>query len=419
VGQVGQVGQVASTTPVEESARGLLSSLALITTSHPPPLQRSSSSPSPCLGAPSAAPSEQHTQFAAKCREFELEIEKISSHVEHLKAQNAVLALSLEESKSTTDSLTELLGRYESNNTALQISLSYCDHMIESYDVLVALMETEAALEEVGRGTRSSVNRKSAESVARHLLGRLERREGQGRDSGLATSGHDSTWEDSSGYSHTTSSTSTTSSGLEQDFSKQDEGRLREHIGHLKVGRAQVQGTVMELESWVREESEAREGEVRGSTMAAELEAAVLVQELMAGREERADLRAKVYLLEKEKRLLESARAAWEQGERVLRLRLHHREEEVGRVEGRPGEAGLRARVEALLAALDKLGRNSELRQQQAAELIDDLKRANGALTDSLDKSRRRYQARVRRLELEMAGGRAASRTTSRLEGEA
>ena len=177
-----------------------------------------------------------------------------------------MLALSLEESKSTCDSLTELLGRYlpsklspncsrltyllsryESNNTALQISLSYCDHMVESYDVLVALMETEA-LDEVLTCARTS-NRKSAESVARHLLSRLERREGQGRDSGLATSGLDTTWDDSSGYSHTTSSTSTTSSGLEQDFTKQDENRLREHIGRLKVLRAQVQGTVMELES--------------------------------------------------------------------------------------------------------------------------------------------------------------------------
>ena len=242
-----------------------------------------------------------------------------------------MLALSLEESKSTCDSLTELLGRYfqskfsplcyrftnlvvryESNNTALQISLSYCDHMVESYDVLVALMETEA-LDEVLTCARTS-NRKSAESVARHLLSRLERREGQGRDSGLATSGLDTTWDDSSGYSHTTSSTSTTSSGLEQDFTKQDENRLREHIGRLKVLRAQVQGTVMELESvqalMLREENLQMEGEKKGKAgevvvgkenrdervvgSAAELETAVLVQELMAGREERADLRAQV-----------------------------------------------------------------------------------------------------------------------------
>ena len=210
--------------------------------------------------------------------------------------------MSLEESKSTCDSLTELLGRYfssklsptcnrltaglvfryESNNTALQISLSYCDHMVESYDVLVALMETEA-LDEVLTCARTS-NRKSAESVARHLLSRLERREGQGRDSGLATSGLDTTWDDSSGYSHTTSSTSTTSSGLEHDFSKQDENRLREHIGRLKVLRAQVQGTVMELESvhaLMLREGEKKEKENTGERRAgsaAELEMAVLVQ---------------------------------------------------------------------------------------------------------------------------------------------
>lgn len=40
-----------------------------------------------------------------------MEIEKISSHVEHLKSQNHVLTLTLEESKTTCDSLTELLGR--------------------------------------------------------------------------------------------------------------------------------------------------------------------------------------------------------------------------------------------------------------------------------------------------------------------
>ena len=54
--------------------------------------------------------------------------------------------LSLEESRATCESLTELLGKYESNNTALSLALSYCDHMVESYDVLVALLETETAI---------------------------------------------------------------------------------------------------------------------------------------------------------------------------------------------------------------------------------------------------------------------------------
>jgi hypothetical protein len=157
--------------------------------------------------------------FVQKCHEeLELEMEKITSHVEHLKSQNRVLSLALQESKSTCDSLTELLGKYESNNTALQLSLSYCDSMIESYDVLVALLETQqqesdsAHAHMSGEKRRSArrrdegrnLNRKRAETVARHLLARAEKGGGAQRaDSGLgvvSSSSHlDSTWEDSSG----------------------------------------------------------------------------------------------------------------------------------------------------------------------------------------------------------------------------
>ena len=38
---------------------------------------------------------------------------------------------------------------------------------------------------------------------------------------------------------------------------------------------------------------------------------------------------------------------------------------------------GLAARVDSLLVALEKITRNSELRQKQSADLIEDLKRAN------------------------------------------
>ena len=83
---------------------------------------------------------------------------------------------------------------------------------------------------------RAESNRKSAESVARHLLGRLEK--AARPDSGLAGEvGRLESWEDSSGYSHTTSSSSTASSGLEQgeEWGRADEGRLRDHISRLKV----------------------------------------------------------------------------------------------------------------------------------------------------------------------------------------
>merc|ERR1712130_303312 len=178
--------------PLESDAKGLMSSFAklnlkAVRSSTSPELTPSPVLPEPPMIVPTRPTAEK--DFADKCKEFEIEIEKISSHVEHLKSQNHVLSLTLEESKTTCDSLTELLGRYESNNTALQIGLSYCDHMIECYDVLVALLETENVVQHVSQVANETVpridnrclsqkadnNRKSAESVAKHLLTRLER----------------------------------------------------------------------------------------------------------------------------------------------------------------------------------------------------------------------------------------------------
>ena len=83
----------------------------------PGSVARSSSSPdqvSRLAAEPAPAPrpsAAEQQDFANQCKEFQMEIEKISSHVEHLKSQNHVLTLTLEESKTTCDSLTELLGR--------------------------------------------------------------------------------------------------------------------------------------------------------------------------------------------------------------------------------------------------------------------------------------------------------------------
>ena len=79
--------------------------------SSPDQVSRLAAEPAP---APSPAPRPsvaEQQDFANQCKEFQMEIEKISSHVEHLKSQNHVLTLTLEESKTTCDSLTELLGR--------------------------------------------------------------------------------------------------------------------------------------------------------------------------------------------------------------------------------------------------------------------------------------------------------------------
>ena len=48
----------------------------------------------------------------SKLQEFEIEMERLSSRIEHLRSQNEVLNLSLEESKNQCDNLTVLIGNF-------------------------------------------------------------------------------------------------------------------------------------------------------------------------------------------------------------------------------------------------------------------------------------------------------------------
>ena len=87
---------------------------------------------------------------------------------------------------------------------------------------------------------------------------------------------------------------------------KSEENRLREHICQLKTIRATIQGTVVLDLNPFRHCSELKP--VTSSTSNSiskcsedQLETAVFKQELMAAREEMADLKAKIYVSDREK----------------------------------------------------------------------------------------------------------------------
>lgn len=81
-----------------------------------------------------------------RVKEFEVEFERLQSKIDHLKSQNDLLSLTLEESKAHCDRLSVLIGKYESNNTALQLALSYSDQAMETFGVLQTLVESDQAL---------------------------------------------------------------------------------------------------------------------------------------------------------------------------------------------------------------------------------------------------------------------------------
>jgi ribosomal protein L7/L12 len=78
--------------------------------------------------------------------EFEIEFERLQSKIDNLKSQNDLLCLTLDESKAMTDHLTVLIGKYESNATALQLAVNYSDQALEVYDILLTLVESEMSI---------------------------------------------------------------------------------------------------------------------------------------------------------------------------------------------------------------------------------------------------------------------------------
>lgn len=66
-----------------------------------------------------------------------------------------------------------------------------------------------------------------------------------------------------------------------------------------------------------------------------------------------------------------------------------------------------------LLQALEALRQSTELQQLQSDELVDDLKRANTALINAFEKAKRKYLARIKKLEGQIPNSTASSMPTN------
>lgn len=375
-----------------------------------------------------------------RLREFEVETERLSSKVEHLRSQNDLLQLALEESRGQCDRLSVLLGKHESNQTALQLALACSDRALEAFDALLAIADTNraatadrptpmgyratsAALDEEEETLhRVQEERRLAEGLARQVLHRLDRHCGGALAATSPGCIAASPWEDLSSHSHTTSTTSSTSSSCDGgELSKAEEQRLREHLVQLRGERAAVRATLVELESV--------HVEPRGATTLfdahkLDLENAVLMQELMAIKEEKAELKAQNYLLEKEKAALDLRAGSWEAREQAYLVSIEHLRTQLAetrppqqlpiRLEGtspevqelaesQKREKRLKARIDELVGTLEKITKNAELRSQQSAEFVNDLKRANSALVSAFEKVKKKNMTKIRKIELQMA----------------
>uniref|UniRef100_A0A8C0KGQ6 MCC regulator of WNT signaling pathway n=1 Tax=Canis lupus dingo TaxID=286419 RepID=A0A8C0KGQ6_CANLU len=362
----------------------------------------------------------------SKIREFEVETERLNSRIEHLKSQNDLLTITLEECKSNAERMSMLVGKYESNATALRLALQYSEQCIEAYELLLALAESEQSL----------------------ILGQF-RAAGVGSSTGKCDYGEES------GRRHVCcgweTTTSSTASSCDTEFTKEDEQRLKDYIQQLKNDRAAVKLTMLELES-IHIDPLSYDVKPRGDSQRLDLENAVLMQELMAMKEEMAELKAQLYLLEKEKKALELKLSTREAQEQAYLVHIEHLKSEVEEQKeqrtrslsstssggkDKPGkecadaaspalslaelrttcsdselpaefasairrEKKLKARVQELVSALERLTKSSEIRHQQSAEFVNDLKRANSNLVAAYEKAKKKHQNKLKKLESQM-----------------
>lgn len=175
---------------------------------------------------------------------------------------------------------------------------------------------------------------------------------------------------------------------------KTDVQHFLQKIDKLNLERAGIGNTIVKLESYhvalaeapkmVKSSSEARK---------LDLEMAVLMQELLSIREDKAELRARIYNLEHAKDVLEMKLNARE---------CEHLTQHTEGQDDRIVETKLRERLQDMSQTLERVTRTYELREVQSTQLINELKLANNSLTNNFEKGKKKSQSRLKRLENEI-----------------
>ncbi|XP_012871460.1 PREDICTED: colorectal mutant cancer protein [Dipodomys ordii] len=194
------------------------------------------------------------------------------------------------------------------SNPEARVRFRLSEQCIEAYELLLALAESEQSLilgqfRAAGVGSspgdasggesvthmlqRAHDRRKSAENATKALLAKLD---GSCAGAFAVPGCSGQPWESLSSNSHT-STTSSTASSCDTEFTKEDEQRLKDYIQQLKSERAAVKLTMLELES-IHIDPLSYDVKPRGDSQRLDLENAVLMQELMAMKEAMAGLKS-------------------------------------------------------------------------------------------------------------------------------
>ncbi|BFF92670.1 colorectal mutant cancer protein [Drosophila madeirensis] len=321
--------------------------------------------------------------------------------MEYLKMRNTILAMTLDESKEHTEHLYLLCGKYESNAVALQLALNCSDRAIEAYDVMLALLETKLALLS-DKSAAAEESRRSVEAVAKHLLARLDSEK--------------NVCENSLGpWQHNINLSGEDDPKSARPWCTDDDNRLRNHVSKLKGRRSTVQHTIVNLESpfsdvYERKRLALEKGhEYKKSPI--DLDTAVLMQELLELQDENIELKTKINEAEQDRQhskdrvaILHVALQQLQLANRVSYSEAEHSAlTEQQLVEALTRETELKGRLQTLLGNFTATQRASEEKYEELQQSVRELQQSNHNLGQMLEASRRKYQARVNKLEQRIA----------------
>ncbi|EDV93189.1 GH18407 [Drosophila grimshawi] len=333
---------------------------------------------------------------------LQLELERLQRKMEQLKMRNTLLSLTLDESKEHTEHLYLLCGKYESNAVALQLALNCSDRAIEAYDVMLALLESRLALLS-DKSAAAEESRRAVETVAHHLLARLETEKNLCENS-LGP------WQHNINLGVEDAPKST------RHWSSDDDNRLRYHVSKLKGRRSVVQHTIVSLESpfsdvfekkrlALEKDQELRKHD-KEKKSPIDLETAVIMQEMLELRDQNQQLKAKKEEAEREQQyanervsILHEALKQLQATNRVSYSEAEHAAlTEQQLVEALSRETELKSRIQTLLNMNASQKATDEKCEQMHLNLRE-LQKSNHNLVQMLEQSKRKYQLRIKKME--------------------